>query len=473
MHRSSARLVAFACASAVSAACRVTLVEEAERPVAQPQAADAAVAPLALLSEASRASASGEAGRLLELARERSPSLSEARARVDGARADLELGESALRPRLALDAGLTHADSPSLYLFKAIDAHELGSTVDFNHPGSFDSTEAGLTLRWNLWNGGRDTLAREGARDALAAREAELAAARNALCETVLAAWIELGSARELEAGDRARVETLAADREHVERRVAAGATPRAELCSLDVRLVEARTRLDSTQFASRSARVALERLCGPAARDTRGAEAETNLPELPASLELARSEALSARAELAALERALAAQRKALEAEQRSGSPSLDLEGRLYATELDLDPRLNDTNSSLTLGLHWDLADGGARRARRSAAESALRALVERRRDAEEGILQEVELAWLALEHARSLRALAEQGLAAAEETHALVEAQYREGGATISRFLEVEADRAAARSSLARARLGVVRAATRLSAALGRWSR
>ncbi len=444
-------------------ACRTTSSAGSERP--RPEVQEPPSAPAA-------APAEGEAARLLALAREHSPSLAEARARVDEARAALALAESALRPRLALEAALTSADSPSLYLFKAIDAHELGSNVDFNHPGSFQSTEAGLTLRWNLWNGGRDALARDGAADALAAREAEVAAARNALGEAVLAAWVDLGLARELETGDAARVDALVALLEHSERRAAAGAAPRAETLSLTVRLAEAREQLDSARLARTLAAAGLKRLCG-AEQGSQGADGPQAFPALPATLGLATSEALAARAELASLDRALAASRKALESERRSGAPSLDLEGRVYGTELDLDPRLNDTNSSLTLGLHWDLADGGARRARRSAAEGALRALVERRRAAEEGIVLEVESGWAELEHARTRRTLAETALAAAEETFTLVEAQYREGSATISRLLEVEADRAQSRAARSRAGLGVVRAESRLAAALGRWSR
>ena len=80
---------------------------------------------------------------------------------------------------------------------------------------------------------------------------------------------------------------------------------------------------------------------------------------------------------------------------------------------------------------------------------------------------------AWWQLEHARARLALAETGLRAADETFALVEAQQREGSATVSRFLEVEADRTQARATRAQARLGLIGEQAALASALGRWSR
>jgi outer membrane protein TolC len=415
----------------------------------------------------------GEAGRLLQLARENNSTLGQARARVAQASAELAQAQAALRPRLSFDAALTAADSPSLYLVKAIDAHELGANVDFNHPGSFRSTEAGLALRWNLWNGGRDQLMREGAGAALEAREAEVAAVYDALAGSVLAAWIEIGIARELEQADLGSVAALRAAVEATAGRVAAGSALRAEQLSIEVRLAQAQERLETAQLARRLAAASLRRLCGPGADPSAGADEDVLFDPAPATLAAACAEALALRSDLRALARALAGAEKRVEAERRSSLPTLDLEGRVYGTELDIDPRLDEPNASLTLGLHWDLTDGGARRARARAAEAALRELEERRRAQEESVVLEVEMAWWQLEHARARLALSDVALRAADETFALVEAQQRVGSATVSRFLEVEADRAQARATRAQARLGWIGTQAALASALGRWSR
>ncbi len=414
----------------------------------------------------------GEAGRLLQLARENNSTLGQARARVEQARAELGQADAALRPRFSIDAALTAADSPSMYLMKAIDSHSLQPNTDFNHPGSFQSTEAGLALRWNLWNGGRDQLGREAAGAMVEAREAEVDAVYDALARSVLAAWIELGIARELQQADLGSVAALRSSVESTTRRVEAGSALRADQLSLEVRLAEAEERAGAARLAAHLAAASLRRLCGPGAESSTGASEDATFDAPPETLEAAQAEALGARADLRALERAIAGSEKQLEAENRSSRPTLDLEGRVYAVALDIDPALDEPNASLTLGLHWDLTDGGARRARRESAGAALRELQERRRAQEESVLQEVENAWWQLEHAHSRLALAEARLRAADETFTLVEAQLSEGSATVSRFLEAESDRASARATRAQARLGLIGSQAVLVTALGRWS-
>jgi outer membrane protein len=461
---------AAALACALLAACQALAPNPAP---AAPDPGSARVAEPAAPARPARAQPTGEADRLLQLARENNSTLSQARARVGMARAELEQTEAALRPRLSFDAAYLVADSPSMYLVKAIDSHELAPNTDFNDPGSFQSTEAGLALRWNLWNGGRDTLAREGADAAVQARTAEVAAVYEVLAGAVLAAWVELGIARELEQADEASIAALRAGVESTTRRVAAGSALRAEQLSLEVRLAQAQERLESMHLARRLAAATLRRLCGPDSDAGAGADESAGFAPAPATLEAAFAEALASRSDLRALGSAVTAAEKRLEAEQRSGRPTLDLEGRVYGTGLDMDPILGDPNASLGLGLHWDLADGGARRARRHAAQAALRDSQARRRAAEENATLEVESAWWQLEHARARLVLAETGLRAADETFALVEAQQREGSATVSRFLEVEADRTQARATRAQARLGLIGQQAALASALGRWSR
>ena len=452
------------------AACQVPQPNPASAP-AEPGLAKIAEPAAPAYSPA--AQPTGEAGRLLQLARQNNSTLSQARARVGMARAELEQAEAALRPRLSFDAAWIAADSPSLYLVKAIDSHELAANTDFNDPVSFQSTEAGLALRWNLWNGGRDQLLREGAQAAVEAREAEVAATYEVLAGAVLAAWVELGIARELEQADEASIAALRAGVESTSRRVAAGSALRAEQLSLEVRLAQAQERLESMHLARRLAAATLRRLCGPDSDAGVGADEAAAFAPAPETLEAAFAEALASRSDLRALSSAVTVAEKRFEAEQRSGRPTLDLEGRVYGTGLDMDPLLGDPNASLGLGLHWDLADGGARRARRHAAQAALRDSQARRRAAEENATLEVESAWWQLEHARARLALAETGLRAADETFALVEAQQREGSATVSRFLEVEADRTQARATRAQARLGLIGEQAALASALGRWSR
>ena len=405
------------------------------------------------------------------LALARNPDLASASARVEAAAAALAQSEATLWPRLSADLTVLRSNAPSTYHFKTIDAPELEPGTDFNDPGTISNTEAGLSLGWNLYNGGRDQLAIWAAEVVQAGGRAQRAAVENALVAGVVAACLDVRAAGELALADEASVRTVEAEVEELSTRLAGGAALRSDLLSLEVRLAEARERKLRTELGLRLALATLRSLLALAPDqplELSDEPFESGPP--PSSLAEARAEAFLERPELEAARRAIERARLDEAAAERSWWPRLDVLARVWGGTNDLSLDLNDANATLMLSLGFDVFDGGARSAALDGARAALREVREADRRALIDVALDVEASWLRLEEARARLDVASQAVGASEETLQLVEQQFRGGSATVTRYLEAEAARTQARTALIRARLDLDRTQVDLARAVGR---
>jgi outer membrane protein TolC len=402
------------------------------------------------------------------LALERNPDLLASRARVASALAALDAAEAALRPVLATEVQVLGGDAPSAYLFKTIDARNLAPATDFNDPGSFYNVEAGAALRWNLWNGGRDVLARWAAESAVEESRHGRDALANALVAGVVAAHLGGRAARELLAADEASVRTVEAQVEETRARVEGGSALRSDLLSLEVRLKQAEERRIRADVAHRLVLAALRRLLAlEPGHPLDLADAAYPVGDLPGAATEALEEAYRRRGEVQAARRAVERARIEVERAERATSPRADLEARYYGDDEGLSL---DANWTVALALSFEVFDGGRRKAGVRSARAALERIEEEDRRALLEVARDVEEAYLHLEEAEARVAVASQAVGAGEETLDLVDRQFRGGSATVTRYLEAEQARTEARTALIRARLDLERARLDVARALGR---
>lgn len=401
----------------------------------------------------------------------RNPRLEAARARIRAALASIDAADAALWPRLSADLSVLRADAPSAYLVKHIDSRRLAPGTDFNDPGAFDSVGGGLTLRWNLWNGGRDLLARWAAENSADVSRDERRALENALVAGTLIAILDTRVAAELTAADEAAVRSVDAQVAEIRTRVLGGAALRSDLLSLEVRLAEAQQRRIESDIARRTALAALRYLLAlpidaPLALSDEPVASES----IPAALTDAVAEAWRRRPETSSARRAIEQARMAVRSAQAAWSPRLDFESRIGGEDVDGSFTSGDRTWTAALAVSWDVADGGARTAGVRRARAALEEMEARDRQALLDVAFEVESAWLRLEAARSRLEVAARAVAASEEGLALVEEQFRGGAVTVTRYLEAESGRTQAKTSAIRVRLEVERAALEAARAMGR---
>jgi outer membrane protein TolC len=286
----------------------------------------------------------------------------------------------------------------------------------------------------------------------------------------VVAACLDARAAGELSVSDESSLRSIESQLKEVRARVEQGAALRSDQLSLEVRLAEARERRLHTQLGMHSALATLRCLLAlegdvPIELDSEPFRSFA----LPSSLSAARELAFAQRAELQSAKHALLRADLEIESARRAWLPRLDLEGRWYAGENDYSLSLNEPNSTVALSLSYPLFEGGARRAElsRAKANRAEFSAAELRLRSSIGL--EVDLAWMRREEARARVEVAGQALGASQETLQLVETQFRSGAATVTRFLEAEAARSAAESSLIRARLDLERSDAEVARAVG----
>ncbi len=431
--------------------------------------------------------------RLVWQALEDNPDARIAESRVAQSEARLAQAKSQFLPSLGLDTGYIHANAPSVFLFKSIDARNLAPGTDFNNPGLIDNFESGITARYNIFNGGRDQIQTE-----LAGLNQEIAErgrgeTRNALVAQVILSYFEVLRAKSLVAVAEQSVSTLEASTQEKMVQFQAGAVLESDVFSLKTRLAEAKANLLRSRNALRSAGTSLKLALGLPLDSTIDIDIGNGMSisgsdlgdydrhaplihpsvtdlDLPSDANQTVNEALWGRPELENARARVAAAGLQLTESERAYLPRLDGAGRVYWDDDTM--RYEQENWWVGVTLSWDLFDGGRRRAGRELAAAALEEMRQVDRKVMLAVEADAERAYYALEEARSQLKVAEEGALYAEKVYTIIESGYQNGSETVTRFMDVELAlerarmrRVSAAYELRQAEVGVLRS-------VGRWT-
>jgi outer membrane protein TolC len=199
----------------------------------------------------------------ISLALAANPDIGAAVARIRQSEAILDEARAPFLPALAFNTEILGGDSPSLYLFKAIDSRTLDPGTNFNYPGTFGSIETGLNLRYNLYNGGRDRLRRWMAQTGRDLRQLGLQEVRNSLVASVIHAFYDIQAQGEIISTAELSVRTVRAQYEETRAKMELGSALRSDVLSLKVRLAEAQERVIRASNARQLSTAALANLLG------------------------------------------------------------------------------------------------------------------------------------------------------------------------------------------------------------------
>jgi outer membrane protein len=388
---------------------------------------------------------------------ERSPSRKAVGAAVEAAEAQVEATASQRYPKFKTDGGVQVWDSAlelSLGSFPGISipATKLRDQITWNVNVTVAQPLAGL---WTILEASE--LQRLGV--SAATLEAEAETARVALEATE--AWIQAALATDLvgvaEAAEAQRASGAARAKVLVE----GGVLIPSELTRAELGVTQAR---QGTAQARRQAQLALARLSqlvgGPVTPASRegGVLVTTGVPELAA----AREGALTARPELRKLEQQLAMARQAVAVERTMLAPSVNLVGQAQFVG---GSRLQRSEQALVgVSFDWTFWEWGSRYHKLDELRARVREVEARLEQLKEGLVLEVEAAWIAWSSAVEQAGLAAGAEGLAGETLTLTRARFDAGAATTFELEDVEQSvtrarierRAAeAQAKLARARL------------------
>jgi outer membrane protein TolC len=404
-------------------------------------------------------------------ARSAAPSVEEARALEEAARAEVDWSRAASRPQLEMSAGYTRlSDVPELTLALP------GAAPRTIFPNIPDNYRTRLDGRMPLYTGGR-TAALTRAAEAEAAAAGGDVAAREAdlLLETTRAYW-HLVTAREtvqVLAESLVAYEAHLADARH---RREAGLAARNEVLAVEVERDRAELARLRASHAAAVAEADLARLVGapPSARiEPAHTLAEPDAP-LPAptppgtdDMGTLTAEALSRRPERAALHERIAAADARVEAERAARRPQVTVgAGFDYANpnRRILPPAAQWQDSwDVSLSLSWSLFDGGRSAAAARRAAARMGALRRQAEDLDRRIRLEVTARALEVEAASRAVAVAARNVEAARENSRVASERHQAGVVPFSERLDAEVLHLRARldHTEARAQLRTARAA------------
>lgn len=413
----------------------------------------------------------------IETASENNPDLTQAKWRIEQARAMRALAEAAFWPQLSAYTEYMQGDAPSAYLFKKIDQRMLPPDVNFNNPGWFQNFESGIAGRMNLFNGFQDYSATLMARTDIDISRGQRAQVVNDLTAEVISTFYNVLTARDFIRIAETSVDTVAEQFRITQVHYEGGAALKADVLSLEVRLAEAREQLVSSRNRLQLARAALANLMGfdPAAWIEQGAALEETAgrpSHIPDSYDVGIIAALAHRPELLQARQQVVKSHIELTAAKGTYLPRLDVMSTYYLTDPRMDYNSARDNWTAALVLNWDIFTGFSSAARVNQAQAIFRQMLAADRKAILQVKYDVKTSYLNRQEAESRYAVALRSVESAEESFRLIKEQYQGGAVPITRYLEAELDRNRARMRSTAAYYDRIKADAEVARALGLWA-
>ncbi len=411
---------------------------------------------------------------IIEIALANNPDKMMAIARIQQAEADLMRANAAFFPAIGFYTEYMEGDAPSAYLFKKIDQRQLPQQTNFNRPGRIENWESGLTGRLNLFNGGRNLLGRMMAETGVTISRLDRQVVENSLVTSSIQTYYNSLAAKAFVDIARESVVTVESQLRVMNVRYRAGGALKSDLLSLQVRLAEARQEVVDSENQYRIALTALSNVMGVAPEPPiRLREARVLPVRVPKHYLGGVAFALNHRPELKKVRQQLVRSRMNIDRTRAGYLPRLDLQGKYYMDDPDLDYETDRENWTVGVMLNWDIFTGFSTRAEELKAKAALDEMLSADRKTALSVKMDVKNAYLNAEAAKARLEVARASVAAAEESLSLVKKQYEGGSATITRYLEAELDRNRARTRAAAAYYDRDKAIADIARAVGYWAR
>lgn len=411
----------------------------------------------------------------LDLAFERNPDLQAAGERIGQAEAQVAEATAAFYPKLTGRVDYSYSNNPAVAFSNIVAQRRFnqGHFNSINNPGFVENFRPELVGSMSLFRGGSDYYRKKAAELGVEAAELERSALRNQLAASVTSAYYAmLAAPRQVEVAQHS-LEAVDSELKHASLMHQEGALLKSDVLSLEVRKAQAKEIEVTTRNAVELARSGLRTLLGLDSAEPlevrEGLDAAA--PSLAEDKPKLVAQALAQRPEMQAAARQVAMREKELRAEKGGHLPRVNAYAAYGLNERS--PQFNFNRDNLTMGINaeLDLFAGGATSARIAGAQRKLAEAWAIRERTRLDIEDEIHKAYANLKEALERQLVAETATGASEEALRLVHAQYRGGAVTVTRYLEAEADRAAAQMRAVTARYDVRVARANLQKAIGFW--
>lgn len=385
----------------------------------------------------------------LSMALANNPDTQIASARIARTRAMLDKSRAAFMPQVDVYTEYVRADSPSTYLFKAIDQRKFDmQNTDFNDPGIIKNFETGVSARMSLFNGGRNALNRSMAREDLAASTWGGQEAKNNVAAQLITAWYDTLSASEFVKIAEESMATVKNQLDIMTVRFEGGSALKSDILSLKVRLAQAEEDLLRSKNRYKLASAGLATILGvPPDKEFSIDTAPFSLVGVPGSYEKGMETAMIKRPELHKVRAMVKKSRMGRDMARTAYLPTASLMGKYYVDDPSMDYSRSRENWMVGVMLNWNIFSGLSDHADSLKSDAQLREALSSDRKALLNISLDVKNAYIRFEEAKARINVAQRSVAMSEESLSLVKKQYEGGSATITRYLEAELDRNSAK--------------------------
>mgnify|MGYP001069745442 FL=1 len=290
-----------------------------------------------------------------------------------------------------------------------------------------------------IYTGGRITAAINAADIGVQASSFERSRSEQAVKLDVAEAWLSvLRSRRALAAAERhlAALDAHALDVDDLHKQ---GLVPRNDVLSVAVARADARQQLTRARHGVDLAAAAYNRLLRRPLDSPADAAEPPPVDAHRDALAGLAARARSLRPELALLGARAEATDQEAEVERAARRPQVGLSAALLHE--DNRYRVNQDMAQVSIGVQWDLFDGGIQRQRADAASARARAARERQTDTASLIELEVHREWLAVDEATERLTTTSAAMRQADENLRVARDRYRNGVGTHTEVLDAEA--------------------------------
>lgn len=372
----------------------------------------------------------------------------------------LEAARSARLPNVVIEAGRTVLDNtPTLR------ADLLGQSLQMPVAQRISTAyKAMATLP--LYTGGRIERGIDAAALMLEAAKLSESGDEQSLKLRTADAYVNVLRAGRMLKVAESHVQSLEAHARDVENLHEQGMVVKSDRLSIWVALADARQKALQASNATDLTRAAFNRLLG------RPLEQALTLDELAPQngnlpLTTLTERALAQRAELAVMSRQVEAMRHQTAAMRGENRLQIALSGGYGYQENRY--QVHEGQWMVTLGMKWNLFDGGALAHRAGAVERQAAALTEQRDDLASVVTLQVRQAWLDVEETRKRLQVTESAITQAEENLRVVRDRYASGHSTNTEVLDAETLRATSEANHAAAFYDAALAGLRLKRVTG----
>ncbi|NQS72188.1 MAG: TolC family protein [Desulfobulbaceae bacterium] len=383
------------------------------------------------------------------------PDAEAARERIRQAQATLDQARASLYPQLSASGGYTRTDNPMLSFGNILNQGQFSDAIDFNKPGTTDSLFAQIMLRYQLYNGGRDSAVRCAAEKQSEATAQQARATTEQLGFEVIRAYHTIVQAEANMAARSAALASLQAALRTAQARYGEGTMLKEEVLALEVEQASAEEALLQARHSERLARRGLALLLGeqPGAEDVQLA-APSWAADGQEEQEVPGNVAPVQRPELIAMQLLVASQKEVLKQARADRYPSVELFGSYQVEQGTTMDEGSGDSWSAGLRLNQTLFDGQSTRAAITREEARLAELVAQQRKLELALAMEAEQARLGLEQESEKLVVNERRLHSAQESTRLTRLRFQEGLCTSAELIDAEKRLAEAETGFALAR-------------------